>query len=71
MGIPLWVGEPGYDAYNDVDSSRAVAAGLMCRPVIDTIRDTLSWDLARGGPVPGKEGLASAEEERLLRELAG
>jgi 2'-hydroxyisoflavone reductase len=71
MGIPLWVGEPGYDAYNDVDSSRAVAAGLMCRPVIDTIRDTLSWDLARGGPVPGKEGLAAAEEERLLRELAG
>jgi 2'-hydroxyisoflavone reductase len=39
--------------------------------VIDTIRDTLSWDLARGGPAPGKEGLAAAEEERLLRELAG
>jgi 2'-hydroxyisoflavone reductase len=71
MGIPLWVGEPGYDAYNDVDSSRAVAAGLVCRPVIDTIRDTLSWDLARGGPAPGKEGLAAAEEDRLLRELAG
>jgi hypothetical protein len=71
MGIPLWVGEPGYDAYNDVDSSRAVAAGLACRPVIDTIRDTLSWDLARGGPARGKEGLAAAEEERLLRELAG
>ena len=36
----------------------------------DTIRDTLSWDLARGGPAPGKEGLAAAEEERLLRQLA-
>ncbi|HLI38563.1 MAG TPA: hypothetical protein VKV80_14655 [Streptosporangiaceae bacterium] len=37
MGIPLWVAEPGYEAFSNVDSSRAVAA----------------------------------EEERLLRELAG
>jgi len=71
MGIPLWIGEPGYDAFNDVDTSRAVAAGLTCRPVLDTIRDTLAWDLARGGPVPGDEGLSADEEERLLRELAG
>ncbi|HMD95059.1 MAG TPA: NAD-dependent epimerase/dehydratase family protein [Trebonia sp.] len=68
MGIPLWVGEPGYEGFMDVDSSRAVAAGLTCRPVIDTLRDTLSWDLARGGP--DSEGLSAAEEERLLGELA-
>jgi 2'-hydroxyisoflavone reductase len=37
-----------------MDSSRAVAAGLACRPVIGTIRDTLSWDLARGAPPPVK-----------------
>ena len=70
MGIPLWIGEPGYDAFNDVDSSRAVAAGLACRPVTETLRDTLAWDLARGGPAPSDEGLSAAEEERLLRELA-
>jgi 2'-hydroxyisoflavone reductase len=69
-GIPLWVAEPGYEAFDDVDSSRAVAAGLTCRPIIETIRDTLAWDLARGGPAPGAEGLAAAEEERLLRALA-
>ena len=69
MGIPLWVGEPGYEAFNDVDSSHAVAAGLACRPVTDTIRDTLAWDLGRGGPE--KEGLSPAEEERLLAELTG
>jgi 2'-hydroxyisoflavone reductase len=68
MGIPLWVGEPGYEAFNDVDSSRAVGAGLSCRPITETIRDTLAWDLARGGPE--KEGLDPAEEERLLAELA-
>jgi 2'-hydroxyisoflavone reductase len=69
MGIPLWVGEPGYEGLNDVDSSRAVGAGLSCRTITDTIRDTLAWDLGRGGPE--KEGLDRAEEERLLTELAG
>jgi 2'-hydroxyisoflavone reductase len=68
-GIPLWVAEEGYEAFNDVDSSRAVAAGLSCRPIIDTIRDTLSWDRARGGPATW--GLPPAEETRLLRELTG
>jgi 2'-hydroxyisoflavone reductase len=53
-----------------VDSSRAAAAGLACRPVIETLRDTLAWDLSRGGPASGDEGLSAAEEERLLRELA-
>lgn len=68
MGIPLWVGEPGYEAFNDVDSSRAAAAGLSCRAVTETIRDTLAWDLGRGGPE--KPGFDPAEEERLLAELA-
>ncbi|HEY6497194.1 MAG TPA: NAD-dependent epimerase/dehydratase family protein [Trebonia sp.] len=68
MGIPLWVGEAGYEAFNDVDSSRAVGAGLSYRAMTETIRDTLSWDLGRGGP--DKEGLDPAEEERLLTEFA-
>jgi 2'-hydroxyisoflavone reductase len=67
-GIPLWVDEPGYEAFNDVDSSRAVAAGLACRPLTETIRDTLAWDRGRGGPE--REGLAPAQEARLLAELA-
>ena len=46
----MWVAEEGYEAYNDVDSSRAVGAGLNCRSITETIRDTLSWDRARGGP---------------------
>jgi 2'-hydroxyisoflavone reductase len=69
MGIPLWVGEPGYEAFNNVDSSHAVGAGLTCRAVTETIRDTLAWDLGRGGPE--QEGLSAAEEQRLLAELAG
>jgi 2'-hydroxyisoflavone reductase len=68
-GIPMWVAEEGYEAYNDVDSSRAVGAGLNCRSITETIRDTLSWDRARGGPETW--GLSPLEEARLLRELTG
>ena len=68
MGIPLWVGEAGYEAFNDVDSSRAVGAGLSCRSLTETIRDTLAWDVGRGGPE--QEGFDPAEEERLLAELS-
>jgi 2'-hydroxyisoflavone reductase len=69
-GIPLWTGgEAGYEAFYEVDSSRAVGAGLSCRPITETIRDTLAWDLARGGPETW--GLPVAEETRLLGELAG
>jgi 2'-hydroxyisoflavone reductase len=68
-GIPLWIGAPGYEAFNDVDSSRALAAGLTCRAITETIRDTLAWDIGRGGPE--QEGLDPAEEARLLAKLAG
>jgi 2'-hydroxyisoflavone reductase len=68
-GIPMWIAEPGYEAFNDVDSSPALAAGLVCRPITETIRDTLAWDIGRGGPE--KEGFDPAEEARLLAELAG
>jgi 2'-hydroxyisoflavone reductase len=67
-GIPLWIAEEGYEAFNEVDSSRAVGAGLNCRPITETIRDTLAWDIARGGPE--KWGLSPAEESRLLERLA-
>ena len=52
----MWIGDPALSGgINDVDNTCAVAAGLALRPVIQTIRDTLAWNLARGGP--GQEGL--------------
>ena len=70
MGIPLWVSAPGWEAANDADVSRALAAGLRLRPVAETIRATLAWDLVRGGPEPGQEGLSREREEDLLRQMA-
>jgi len=56
--LPLWV--PAADlAFQQVDASRAVAAGLRFRPLVETARDTLEWD--RGTPAserPVKPGVA-------------
>ncbi len=45
-----------------IATERLVAAG------VDPGMGIPLW-VARGGPAPGKEGLAAAEEERLLREF--
>jgi 2'-hydroxyisoflavone reductase len=66
MGVPMLIAVPGWEAASQVDVRAALAAGLEIRPVRQTIRDTLSWDLARGGPAPGAEGLSAEDEERLL-----
>jgi 2'-hydroxyisoflavone reductase len=40
--LPLWVPER-YQAFESVNVSRAVAAGLSFRPLEETLRDTLEW----------------------------
>jgi 2'-hydroxyisoflavone reductase len=64
MGVPLWVADPDREALHRADISRSLAAGLTFRPLPTTIRDTLSWDLARGGPAT--PGLTADAERRLL-----
>jgi 2'-hydroxyisoflavone reductase len=62
MELPLWI--PGSDHHGmmQVDSSRAVAAGLAFRPLEETSRDTLAWSLAAGEQSP----TLSREKEREL-----
>src|SRR4051812_29617598 len=66
MGVPLWIAEPGWSAANRVDGGRARAAGLVTRPIIETVTDVLAWDMARGGPAPGTDPFPPDQEERLL-----
>jgi 2'-hydroxyisoflavone reductase len=47
-------------------TDRAQAAGLVCRPLADTVRDTLAWDDERGAPWPMAVGLTSEREAELL-----
>ncbi|MFE9437889.1 NAD-dependent epimerase/dehydratase family protein [Streptomyces sp. NPDC006602] len=52
--LPVWVppGTDMHDALHAADVSRAVATGLSCRPVGETVADTWGWLRAIGGTAP-------------------
>ncbi|MEV1064145.1 NAD-dependent epimerase/dehydratase family protein [Streptomyces sp. NPDC050263] len=52
--LPVWVppGSDMHDALHAADVSRAVATGLSCRPVEETVADTWSWLTSIGGTAP-------------------
>ncbi|MEV8531337.1 NAD-dependent epimerase/dehydratase family protein [Streptomyces sp. NPDC051211] len=70
--LPVWL-PPGedHDYMHGGDVSKAVAAGLTCRPVEDTVADTWAWLQSLGGAVPQrpdrpKPGLDREREASLL-----
>ncbi|MEU1598567.1 NAD-dependent epimerase/dehydratase family protein [Streptomyces sp. NPDC005708] len=68
--LPLWRTHAGVWA---VDSQRAVEAGLRCRPIAETIRDTWQWWAADGRPVDhprrAAHGIAAEKEASILASL--
>ncbi|TQS27160.1 NAD-dependent epimerase/dehydratase family protein [Microbispora sp. KK1-11] len=47
--LPLWTpDQPGWNAIWQADTSRAQAAGLRCRPIAETVRETWAWMRERG-----------------------
>ncbi|MGI5483114.1 NAD-dependent epimerase/dehydratase family protein [Streptomyces lavendofoliae] len=52
-GLPVWI-PPGelYEAMHGADVSKALAAGLRCRPVGETVADTWAWLRGLGGAAP-------------------
>jgi len=72
--LPLWIDPaeaPGVFAH---DTTAAEAAGLACRPVRDTVRDTWDWmaSLADGWhPSPRTPGLTAERERQLLAGYRG
>ncbi|EST37246.1 hypothetical protein N566_14070 [Streptomycetaceae bacterium MP113-05] len=74
-GLPVWL-PPGedYDAMHRSDVSRAHDAGLRCRPVADTVRDTWTWLASLGGVAPqradrSRKGISPEQEATALRAL--
>ncbi|MFE2179326.1 NAD-dependent epimerase/dehydratase family protein [Streptomyces sp. NPDC059455] len=68
--MPLWRTHAGVWS---VDSQRAVEAGLRCRPIAETVRDTWQWWAADGRPVDhprwAEHGIAPEKEGRILASL--
>ena len=66
MELPLWVASLAFDGIHRVDVSRALAAGLACRPLVETARGAL----VDAAPQDGA-GLAPEREATLLAEWHG
>jgi 2'-hydroxyisoflavone reductase len=70
MAPPLWIPVEGPLAgMSAVDSAKAEAAGLRCRPPRDSLRDTWAWLAERGERPPGPAGGFSPWTAERQREL--
>lgn len=65
--MPLWVPEKE-DAFGfmQINCARAIGAGLVFRPVPDTIRDTLAWVATRSPTHEWRAGCKAEREVELL-----
>lgn len=68
--LPLWLVDPAWLGYNARDSSRARHAGLVTRPLDETLADTLAWELTRKTGRTRRAGLTDDDERALLDALA-
>ncbi|WP_441245437.1 NAD-dependent epimerase/dehydratase family protein [Kitasatospora sp. McL0602] len=70
--LPFWMpDQPDFTAIWRGDTSRAIAAGLRCRPLAETVRDTWAWLQERGPAAePYRQGTLplgiAPEKERTL-----
>lgn len=71
--LPVWL-PPGelHDHLFKADVTKALAAGLECRPVEETVADTWAWLRALGGVAPQRPdrplpGVSPEQEAALLR----
>ncbi|MGW2327904.1 NAD-dependent epimerase/dehydratase family protein [Streptomyces sp. NPDC001700] len=65
--LPIWL-PPGelYDTLHAADVSKALAAGLHCRPIAETVTDTWTWLRDSDGPAPQGVGLSPEKEAEVL-----
>ncbi|MEU8244680.1 NAD-dependent epimerase/dehydratase family protein [Nonomuraea sp. NPDC048916] len=71
--LPIWLPGESHGAMHQGDVSKAVAAGLHCRPVEETVADTWAWLRGLPGPAPTRAdrpavGLDPDVEAKLLEQ---
>lgn len=69
--LPLWLPMPEYAGHGARDASRALAAGLVRRPLDQTLADTLAWEQTRPADMVRRAGLTCEEEAALLQAARG
>lgn len=65
--MPLWVpAQEDTAGFERVNVRKAIAAGLIFRPLADTVRDTLAWATTRPDEYQWRGGLRPEKEAMLL-----
>jgi nucleoside-diphosphate-sugar epimerase len=64
--LPLWLDDPDWFGFNARDASAARRAGLVTRPLADTLADTLTWERGQDPDRVRRAGLTPADERALL-----
>ena len=65
--LPLWIDDPAWRGFATLNTDRARAAGLVTRPLEDTLRDTLAYENQRTDP--RQAGLSDEQEQRVRAAL--
>jgi 2'-hydroxyisoflavone reductase len=68
--LPLWLADPDWLGFSANDNTRARGAGLITRPLEETLKDTLAWELTRDPARTRQAGLSDDDERALLHALA-
>lgn len=67
--LPLWIPDSmkSFAGAMRLDRRKAVEAGLRCRPIRNTLADTLAWDQQRDPSIARVAGLTEQREALLLK----
>jgi nucleoside-diphosphate-sugar epimerase len=64
--LPMWLPLPEYAGFMARSTAVAQSLGLTARPLAETMRDTMEWELRRGPGRLRKAGLSPDDERELL-----
>lgn len=64
--LPLWIGSKDSVGVATRSPEKAKMAGLTLRPILETAREQLSWELSRDPSLTRRAGLSDAEEFELI-----
>jgi 2'-hydroxyisoflavone reductase len=67
MELPLWLPSDSLVGMLQLNNTKAFESGLITRPLVETVRDTLAWDLQRDPVLVRQAGLKPEREEQLLQ----
>lgn len=66
--LPIWMPLPEYAGFMTRSVEAAFANGLTTRPLAETIRDGLAWEMQQGPGRQRKAGLTPDEEQQLIAQ---